>query len=479
MSALAPSADTFSTRLVSRASGLLSRRISRRGLIARLALVGSALAASGTTFVLRPGTAYSAICGSGSSCSSGWTAMCCTINQGVNQCPPGTFAGGWWKATGASLCGGKARYIVDCQAKCEKCGCGRGNYCKKKCWSCKPGCAKGKGCDKRRACWNVFRYGQCDRQIRCSGPVACRAVSCTPPWKWENCSTASATDNRTRHHSSTCLPTWSPINKKYVAMGSEGSVLGATIGRERKGHRGRVQRYTGGRMYRGKKTGIRYLTGAVLTRYRALGESDSPVGLPVTNTRTFGDTGTGADFQRGAVYAARGRKAFALWGPVWTTWVANDAQSGVLGYPLSDRTVTGDGAGEYAQFEKGVVLRGPGLPAVAVHGEIGAKYLALGYENSELGYPVGDRAPVSDVLGRVGALQPFQRGSIAVTPLALVAAVWGAIHTRWKLEGGEAGALGFPTTDVVQVDASTERCDFDRGYITLDRLTGETTVVLN
>ena len=35
---------------------------------------------------------------SGSGRTSGWTVFCCTINKGVNACPPGSFAAGWWKA---------------------------------------------------------------------------------------------------------------------------------------------------------------------------------------------------------------------------------------------------------------------------------------------------------------------------------------------------------------------------------------------
>ena len=76
-------------------------------------------------FALRPQSAYASVCGPGSSCSSGWTVFCATINNGVNACPPGSIAAGWWKADGASLCGGRARYIVDCNATCSRCaGCG-------------------------------------------------------------------------------------------------------------------------------------------------------------------------------------------------------------------------------------------------------------------------------------------------------------------------------------------------------------------
>ena len=87
-------------------TGWLARRTSRRGFLVRAGVVGSALAVDPTGYVLRPGTAYAAVCGPGASCSSGWTVFCATVNKGVNACPPGSIAAGWWKMDGASLCGG-------------------------------------------------------------------------------------------------------------------------------------------------------------------------------------------------------------------------------------------------------------------------------------------------------------------------------------------------------------------------------------
>ncbi len=85
------------------------------------AVVGSALAVDPKGYVLTPQTAATTVCGPAASCSAGYTVMCCTINKGVNGCPPGTFAAGWWKAADSSWCGGGYRYIVDCNASCSDC----------------------------------------------------------------------------------------------------------------------------------------------------------------------------------------------------------------------------------------------------------------------------------------------------------------------------------------------------------------------
>jgi hypothetical protein len=56
-------------------------------------------------------------------------------------------------------------------------------------------------------CCNQFRYGQCNTQIACAGPVVCRIALCTPPWVWSPaCTTTSRTDNRTATHNAPCLP---------------------------------------------------------------------------------------------------------------------------------------------------------------------------------------------------------------------------------------------------------------------------------
>src|SRR3954465_10744292 len=135
----------FTTALVNRASDLLSRRPGGRSFLQRVAVVGSALSVGGLDYVLRPGTAYASVCGSGASCASGWTALCCTVNHGVNQCPPGSFAAGWWKADGAHLCGGKARYYIDCQGRCTKCGCGGGAFFAPARWERQPHTPQGGG----------------------------------------------------------------------------------------------------------------------------------------------------------------------------------------------------------------------------------------------------------------------------------------------------------------------------------------------
>ena len=102
--------------MTERLGSFLLTRTSRRSFLATTTMTATALSVAPVDFVLRPGTAYAAVCqcvpGQDCDCSSlccdGYTQFCCTINNGANACPPGTFAGGWWKADGSIYCAGPA-----------------------------------------------------------------------------------------------------------------------------------------------------------------------------------------------------------------------------------------------------------------------------------------------------------------------------------------------------------------------------------
>lgn len=184
---------------------------SRRSFLVRTAVVGSALAVVPKRFILEQGTAYAAItdvCGPSNDCASGYSVFCCTINDGANQCPPGSFAAGWWRADGSSWCCGGPRYYVDCNSQCTGCGCGPGEaICPDTCQNCQGRCNGGPTCDQRRVCATRFRYGQCNQQVGCAGNVVCRTVSCTPPYLIPSltCTADLAVDQTTVEHSAPCL----------------------------------------------------------------------------------------------------------------------------------------------------------------------------------------------------------------------------------------------------------------------------------
>jgi hypothetical protein len=60
---------------------------------------------------------------------------------------------------------------------------------------------------------NYFRYGQCHTEITISGPIACRVVSCTPPYAVAGnaCLTTPAVDNSTAEHAANCAVNTDPF----------------------------------------------------------------------------------------------------------------------------------------------------------------------------------------------------------------------------------------------------------------------------
>jgi uncharacterized protein with LGFP repeats len=439
-------APAWSQRAADAVTGWLSRRTSRRGFLQKSAVVGSALAVDTLGFALKPQSAYASVCGPGSTCSSGWTVFCATINKGANSCPPGSIAAGWWKADGASLCGGKARYIIDCNATCSRCStAGRAGICARSCWSCGCTCGPAGQCDNRRVCCNGFRYGQCNQQVRQVGGVVCRVVSCIPPWKFEKCSTASATDNATRDHSSPALPAaWSALTARYWQLGGAGSVLGPTVYGEVAVPGGRAQRTIEGRMSWSAKTGARYTAGPAARRYHVLGNEAGVLGFPLGDpVASPGGKGRRQHFQHGALVYHPSLGAFEVLGALAARYRAAGMEAGVLGYPVASPVAGPDGEGRASAFQRGRISWHPALGAARlIGGTIAARYVQLGAEAGKLGYPVADEV----VVGSAKAVS-FQHGRIVASSATGVFVLYGGLATAYVRSGAESGPLGLPTAE--------------------------------
>lgn len=508
-----------STRVIGGIGTWLARRTSRRGFLMRSAVVGSALAVDTAGFVLRPGTAYASVCGPGASCGSGWTAFCATINHGINACPPGSIAAGWWKADGASLCGGRARYIVDCNATCSRCStAGRAGICASGCWSCGCHCGPAGQCDQRKVCCNGFRYGQCNQQVRQVGGVMCRVVSCVPPWTYENCTQAAATDNATRDHSSPYLPgAWSNIKARYWQLGENGSVLGASVNAEFAVPGGRAQRYVNGRLSYKPSLGPRYTYGALAARYNALGNEAGILGFPTRDPIAISNA-RASTFEKGRMSWHPALGAFEVVGPLAVTYNAAGNELGVLKFPTDVPKRTPDGEGRFSTFQRGRISWHPSTGAFWMGVEIAARYVALGAEGGRLGYPLRNELSLTgaksvgyqggrivwvaaagtfevyDALDAVyvragaeagalglpvaqeqavatGRVQQFEHGRISGGFYVL-----GPIAATYADNGGELGPLGWPTSDEYSTAPGERRNDFEHGVISYDEASGTTSV---
>ena len=480
--------------------------LSRRRFLGRVAVVGSALAIGPVRYTLKPGTAYAQVCGDGSSCSSGWTAFCCTVNDGANTCPPGSYAAGWWRIDNSPFCMGRARYVIDCnRSPSARCSCR---------------CADDP-CDQRRVCCNNFRYGQCNTQVAGVTEVVCRVVTCIAPWEWDPaCNRTVRVDNRTRSHNSRCLPQRNAthIDLKYQDMGQTGSILGRATTPERTGTAGgRYRRYDNGSIFSRGSTGALAVWGSIDAVHRQLGGDASELGYPVTEVVAVGDGfGTSVRYQGGTIWLrTRSATPQALPARFDDRFRSAGGPRGRLGYPtgvqntgggtivtfeqgafaqaagsavvevrtdvleatrrvsaghpdhvgLATREEITSGSSRLQRFERGIVTQTQGGTLFPIGSDLAEPYLAVGGPSGAWGPPL--RAASSVAGGRARRLDLAQ-GSLFAGATIGARYLGGPVLTAFDGAGGPGGSLGLPTSDVVQTRAGQRRASFEGGAIVVD-----------
>jgi len=218
-----------------------------------------------------------------------------------------------------------------------------------------------------------------------------------------------------------------PITARYAQFGFGGGYLGGTLGGEYAVAGGTAQNYDGGRIYYSPATGARVVHGAILTDYLALGGPAGRLGLPGTDELPTADgagrynhfTGSGG----ASIYWTPASGAHAIQGAVRTLWAAAGWEGGLLGYPITDESTTPDGVGRYNHFtgSAGSIYWTPASAAHEVHGAIAARWAALGWERSPLGYPTSNEYTVTG-----GRANTFTHGTITWT------AATGATTVRYQ-----------------------------------------------
>jgi hypothetical protein len=117
----------------------------------------------------------------------------------------------------------------------------------------------------------------------------------------------------------------------------------------------------------------------------------------------------------------------------------------VLGYPVTDETMTPDGIGRYNHFQNGSIYWTPLTGAHEVHGLIRGRWASLGWERSALGYPVSDETDEVDGSGRFSL---FEHGSIHWNRNSNAVTV---INTTGFLVGPGQGGIDRPGGDVANL----------------------------
>jgi hypothetical protein len=183
-------------------------------------------------------------------------------------------------------------------------------------------------------------------------------------------------------------------------------------------------------------------------RFKALGGAAGFLGAATTAVQVCPDRiGYYRHHKGGSIYWSPGSGAHEVHGAIRAKWAALGWERSFLGYPRTDETVGKDprAEGRFNHFQGGSIYWHPQAGAFEVHGAIRAKYLELGAEAGLLGYPTTDETATPD---RVGRFNHFQRGSIYWTPSTWAHEVHGLIRNYWAAHGWERNPqLGYPITD--------------------------------
>ena len=217
--------------------------------------------------------------------------------------------------------------------------------------------------------------------------------------------------------------------------------------------------------------------GAILTRYNQLGGSAGVLGPCVTSELTTPDgIGRYNHFRNGSIYWTQNTGAWEVYGNIRNKWEQLGWERSPLGYPITGETATPDGVGRFNHFQNGSIYWTQATGAWSVRGNIHAKWKALGWETSPLGYPITDELTTPDGVGRYNHFRKGTiEGSIYWTPTTGAWAVYGAIRAKWAELGWEKSSLGYPVSDEYAVAVGRESA-FQGGYITYNTSTGALTV---
>jgi len=148
------------------------------------------------------------------------------------------------------------------------------------------------------------------------------------------------------------------------------------------------------------------------------------------------------DYEHGSIYWTVSTGAHAVVGVARSVWLKAGGPRGVLGYPRGERVY--DDAGAWVQqFEKGVLGDTRQSATSVLSGVPYRRWRELGGQSGVLGYPMSNRLSRGD--GRW--VQWFSGGAMADTPQSTTSYLTGDLCRRWRELGEARGSLGCPVAD--------------------------------
>ncbi|WP_306911992.1 choice-of-anchor D domain-containing protein [Arthrobacter sp. B3I9] len=230
----------------------------------------------------------------------------------------------------------------------------------------------------------------------------------------------------------------------------------------------------GASIYWSPSTGAHEIHGAVRAKWASMGW-ETGLGYPTTDELGTPDgVGRYNHFSLSAsVYWTPATGAHEIHGSIRAKWAAMGWEKG-LGYPTTDEKGSPDGVGRYNHFSDkngASIYFTPSTGAHALQGVIRAKWASLGWETGKLGYPVSDEMRTLDGVGRYNQFAGSNGSSIFWSPATGAHEVRGAIRARWAALGWERSSLGYPVSDEYSVPEG-RASDFRNGRLVWNSKTG-------
>ncbi|MDP9887832.1 uncharacterized protein with LGFP repeats/uncharacterized protein YkwD [Pseudarthrobacter enclensis] len=138
------------------------------------------------------------------------------------------------------------------------------------------------------------------------------------------------------------------------------------------------------------------------------------------------------------------------------------AINGALGLPVSPEVYGLKDGGSYRNYQYGALIYSPATGARISRGAIRTLWAGYGFENGILGYPTTDEvAGIKDG----GVFQNYQGGAVLWSPATGAHISTGPIRDAWRATGYESGFLGYPVSEIYNIEGGTAQT-YQNGVIT-------------
>ncbi|MGY1731905.1 serine hydrolase [Geodermatophilus sp. SYSU D01045] len=262
------------------------------------------------------------------------------------------------------------------------------------------------------------------------------------------------------------------IADTWTRLGGAAGALGMPVDDERAvaDGRGAFQYFDRGAVYWSGATGAHAVVNGNLAAWIAQGYERGPLGYPVTDELPTADRrGAFNWFEHGAVYWSAATGSHWVVNGIAEAWVRQGYEQGPLGYPVTDELATVDRSGAFTWFQDGAAYWSASSGTHWMTGPVLDAWIRQGYEQGPLGYPVTDPLTTADRQGRFGW---FQDGAVYWSASSGAHWLTGPILQAWIAQGYEQGPLGYPLSDPQTVAGGTQ-VSFQGGTLLLDRATGQ------